>query len=512
MSDRLHHTFSSAFVRYAFAATLVALVLVGSGREVVDGRAKLMFAVIAAGAFCLLAVAERGAFIGVLVLAAMNGLPFINNSSAVTHHVALQDVACLALIAAALAWRVTAQRGVAPTALGRSLSWCGLALLGWCVLIVGRTWAEGHAPLLGAIRFGRDFLYFGTLLIVLPRVRLRERDVKALVAVLGLGVCLYAVGQIVTVEGFANPTWLVHAGTGTTLGVTRLFAEMTDLVSAGVAFGIAAVALTRGRAQFKTIPVTLLLVTSLILQLTRARWIATITSVVLVSLWLVLAADVRIAVTLRRRVAVFVGVLVGVVVILVLVAPGLISTGPLVQRVLSIFTSSSPSTNTLAVRQQVASEMTSLLGGHWLAGLGLVPPSVHYYPQFPSGSIRDPDVGVLNAVMTIGVVGAVLIYVPLIVTLVHCMRQARIKARVRFAWLNYGGQIWIVATVASSITLVTLFSPSGLVLTAVILAVLSQSSVTGAGEPPGPPNESEHSPDRPPPAARDFSSAFGRPQ
>jgi hypothetical protein len=496
VTDRLHHVLSSTFVRYAFGAGLVFLILVGTGREVVNGHTKLILELILAGAFCGLAAAQRGACVGLLVLAAMNGLPFIDNSRSVTHHIALQDVACLALIATAFAWTLTGRRDQAPTPLARALSWCGLALLVWSGFIVGRTWAEGHAPLLGAIRFGRDFLYFGALLIVLPRVRFRERDVKVLVGVLGVGVCLYAAGQIVTVEGLASPTWLVHAAaSATTLGVTRLYAQMTDLVSAGVAFAIAAVALTRGRAQWRTIPIAALLTGSLILQLTRARWIATIAGVVVVSLWLALQSDRPIAVILRRRLTVFIVALATCVVVVLTVAPGLISAGPLVQRVVSIFSPlGSPTTSTLAVRQQVAAEMTSLLGGHWLTGLGLIPPSVHYYPQFPSGSIRDPDLGVLNAVMPMGIIGAGLIYLPLIVALVHCMRQARLKAGLAWAWLNYGGQIWIVGAVASSITLVSLFSPSGLVLSATILAVLSQPGVTGSGLPAALPIETERSP------------------
>jgi hypothetical protein len=502
MTDRVRHSLSRSSLKYALGAAIVCLVLVGSGREVVNGHTKLMLELIAAGAFCALAASQRGACLGLLVLAAMNGLPFIDNSKSVAHHIALQDLACLALIATAFAWTLTTDRGKAPTPLGRALSWCGLALFGWCVLMVGRTWADGQAPLLGAIRFGRDFLYFGALLMVLPRLRLSERDVKVLITVLGVGVCLFAVGQIVTVEGLGNPTWLVHAGaTASTLGVTRIFAEMTDLVSAGVAFAIAAVALTRGRVQARVIPIALLLVASMILQLTRARWIATIAGVIVVSLWLALRADSRIAVTLRRRLTVFVGVLTAAVVLVVLVAPGVISAGPVVQRVLSIFTSTGKGTSTLAVRQLIANQMTSLLRGHWLTGLGLIPPSSHFYPQFPSGSIRDPDVGVLNAVMTIGIIGAALIYVPLIVTLVHSLRSARAKSRLGLAWLSYGGQIWIVATIASSITLVSLFSPSGLVLSAMILAVLSQPGVTDAVIPADPPIETERAADRRVPVA-----------
>jgi hypothetical protein len=500
MTDRLAHALSRPSVKYALGAALVFVVLVSSGREVVNGNSKLLFALIGACAYCVLASVERGACLGVLVLLAMNGIPFLDNSKAVAHHIAFQDLACLVLIGTALAW--TLASGGAPTRMGVILSRCGMALLAWCVLIVVHTWADGQAPLLGAIRFGRDFLYFGALLIILPRVRFGERDIKVLVAVLAAGTCMFAVGQIATVEGFANPTWLVHAGSsGKTLGLTRLFAEMTDLVSAGVAFGIAAVVLNRGRAQSRAIPISLLLTGSLVLQLTRARWVAIIASLVVASLWLALQADRRIAVTLRRRLTIAAGVVAVAVVVLVTLGGGVVSTGPLVQRVLSIFSDVSSTTGTVAVRQHVANEMASLLGGHWLTGLGLTPPSVHYYPQFPGGSLRDPDVGVLNAVMTIGVVGAALIYLPVIVALLTCMRRTRTRARLRFPWLNYGGQIWMIATVTSSITLVTLFSTSGLVLSAVILAVLSHTSVIGPDASTHPAVEIQRSPALPPPVA-----------
>jgi hypothetical protein len=464
--------------RQILGAALVLLILVVGGREVANNHSKLMFEAIGGLAFCLLAT-QRGLCVAVLALVALNGIPFIANSHAIAHHIALQDLACLLLIGVALVWIIADERRP-RTRLSIVLSWCGAALLSWCVLMVVRTWAVDGTPLLGAIRFGRDFLYFGALLIVLPRVQFRERDIVILIAVLGAGVCAYAVGQIVTVEGLANPTWLVHAGTvEQSLGITRLYTEMTDLVSAGVAFGIAALVLSSRRSQYRIAPITVLLTASLVLQLTRARWIATITSVVLVSVWLGLQAERGIAGILRRRLLVFIALVVGILTAFLLLAPGVIATGPFFKRIVSIFTDLNSSTSTVGLRRQIASEMISLLGPHWFMGLGLTPPSVHFYPQFPSGSIRDPDVGVLNAVMTIGVMGAILIYLPMVAALVHCMRRARLAVRDRFSWLNYGGQIWILATLGSSITLVSLFSPSGLVLSAVILAVLSQPLVVG---------------------------------
>jgi hypothetical protein len=490
-------------LRQILGAALVLLILVVGGREVANDHAKLMFEAIGALALGLLAT-QRGLCIGVLALAALNGIPFISNTTAVAHHIALQDLACLVLIGVALVWMLV-DGHLNRTRLSVMLTWCGVALFSWCAVIVFRTWAEG-TPLLGAIRFGRDFLYFGALLIVLPRVRLRERDIETIVVVLGAGVCLYAVGQIATVEGLANPTWLVHvATTEQSLGITRLYAQMTDLVSAGVAFSVAALVLATRRNQKRIAPMTVLLTASLVIQLTRARWIATITSVVLVSVWLGLQAERGVAGILRRRLLMFVGVVVGIVALILLAAPSLIATGPFVQRIVSIFTDLSSSAGTVGVRRQVASEMISILGTHWPLGLGLTPPVVHFYPQFPSGSIRDPDVGVLNAVMTIGVVGALLIYLPLVATLVHCMRRSGRAVRDRFSWMNYGAQIWILATLGSSITLVTLFSPSGVVLSAVILAVLSQPCVLGADRVADAPEDAIAAPAAPPAVAAGFS-------
>jgi hypothetical protein len=108
-------------------------------------------------------------------------------------------------------------------------------------------------------------------------------------------------------------------------------------------------------------------------------------------------------------------------------------------------------------------------------------------------------------VMTIGVVGALLIYLPLVASLVHCMRRSSRAIRDRFSWMNYGAQIWILAALGSSITLVSLFSPSGLVLTAVILAVLSQPFVLGIDREAVEPEDPLAAPAAPPAVAAGFS-------
>jgi hypothetical protein len=76
--------------------------------------------------------------------------------------------------------------------------------------------------------------------------------------------------------------------------------------------------------------------------------------------------------------------------------------------------------------------------------------------------------------MTMGVVGAGVLYFAVIVTACGALRML-VRPRVSDdEWLRYGGAVWLVAALVSSITLVTLFSVSGLVLTSVVIFILVQ--------------------------------------
>ncbi len=466
--------------RGALGAALLVAIAVACGWAVSTGRAVQILVLLAILALIALAVLERGAIIGLLVLAAMDGLPFIDTIRPVAKHITGADLASFALIGASVAWTFTAGPSERATRTARTVSWCGVALLAWCTFTLFRT----HAGLLPAFQFGADFMSFAALLMVLPRVRLSSHDLRVLLTVLGVGVCLFSVGQILTVEGIASPTWLIHTtATAAELGLTRVYSPMNDLLVAGLAASIAVVVLARARRP-RTIAMllTLLLGTSLVIQLTRARWIALVVSVVLVSLWFALQGERRVAGTLRTRLAIALLAAGTVLTAIILVAPRAIASGAVIQRFLSIFSdigSTNTATSNVAVREHVANAMLTVLGGRWPIGVGLVPPSAHFFQSLPQGSLRDVDVGVLNAVMTIGVIGAVLIYIPLVIVLFRCMRAAWTRGAVTRPWLNYAGQIWIVATLASSLTLVTLFSKGGVVLSAMIIALLCQPSVTG---------------------------------
>lgn len=150
------------------------------------------------------------------------------------------------------------------------------------------------------------------------------------------------------------------------------------------------------------------------------------------------------------------------------------------ERLLSIVTDLQTGSGTVAVREEVTRSMVRALGGQWPYGLGFVPPSAHYFLGLPSGSIRNSDLGVLNVVMTMGAIGAFVLYLPFVLGLIQCLQRSPARWSNEYSWLRYGGAVWIVATLVSSVTLVTLFSTSGLALAAVAMTVLVHPSVSGA--------------------------------
>jgi hypothetical protein len=454
--------------------------LVGIGWLIAAGQAKLLLVAVAGGGICALAMNQRGAFVGISTLAAMDGLPFFDTSRHVASKITIQDVAVALLLLVAVVW-IASTDGHRPGRAARVLSFAGVLLSVWWTWTLARTWSGQDVSLMHASSFGRDFGFFALLLMVLPQVRLTNRDIGMLLGVLTAGVCVFAMGQIAIALGAGRPGSLIHIQrTLTESGVTRVYASMTDLVTAGLAVSVAASLLAREtKIRLVAFPVALLLTASTILQLTRARWIGLVVGLVLVSLWRAFNDDARLAAVLRRRLTATVGALVLLVAIVVLVAPGIVSGGTIVHRITSVFTELQSGGGTVAIRERVTKTMTAYLGEKWPAGFGFVPPANHYFEGLPEGSIRNSDVGVLNAVMTMGAIGAAFIYLPVVLMLLACLRRVPRRLLGPYGWLRYGGAIWIVAALVSSATLVTFFSASGLAMSAVLLTVLAHPSVAG---------------------------------
>ena len=135
---------------------------------------------------------------------------------------------------------------------------------------------------------------------------------------------------------------------------------------------------------------------------------------------------------------------------------------------------SSPKNNTFAYREDIGDNMLRYLGDRWPFGFGFVPPATRYVVDLPAGSIRNTDVGLLNGVMTVGVSGVVLLYAPILLMLGMLLKRvAGPLTRWSFVWL--GLLTWGVTLLVSSITLVTLFSTTGLAMVALALGYAGQA-------------------------------------
>ncbi len=465
--------------------------LVVCGWAIAAGDVELMFVPVAAAGVCSLAFYQRGAFIGILVLVAMNGVPFVATSrELISGKLTVEDVAAIILLLTAGVWILFDDRSYHPSRTARVISSFAVLLIAWWLLTVVRTVVGQGIPIFSAGSFGKDFAFFAFLLILLPRIRLTNRDIGTLLGVLSAGVCLFAVGQIMIATGIGDPGNLIHfqytlQESGFT-GLTRVYSNMTDLVTAGLAASFAAIMLSRNRTvRLVALPMVVLLTTSTIVQLTRARWVGLVVGIVVVTCWLtIINGQTSVATLLRKRLALVVGILGLATILILTTAPDILSGGTTIHRFSSLFTDLQTGGGTVAVREAATKTMKAYLGGGWLSGLGFIPPSRHYFESLPHGSIRDADLGVLNAVMTMGVIGAVLIYLPVIWMLTDCLRRRSLQQAAEYDWLRYGGAIWIVATLVSSITLVTLFSTSGLVLVSVGVMILVHPSVSGLLAPP----------------------------
>lgn len=468
----------------AAMASAIALLLVATGWAVARGHLSALFTAAAVGGVCTLAFTQRGAFIGVFVLAAMNGIPYVNTARYISGHYTAQDLAIGALLGAALAWILADPEPYRPSRAGRILMGAATLLLLWCLFTVGRTIVDQHTSITQAAAFARDYLYFGLLLLVLPRVRLTGRDIGFLLGTLTIGVCLFATVQTATALGVGKPGSLIHVGhTLQQDGLTRVYSEMTDLVTAGLAFSLAASLVAPSHALRRVArPVALLLTVSVVVQLTRARWIGLIAAFVLVSAWFMLYTEhTAVSALLRRRLVVVAATILVLLVTVLVGFPGIFSSGPFFERITSIFSDIESGGGTVAVREAVTATMKRYLGGEWLTGLGFISPTVHYFRGLPAGSIEDPDLGVLNAIMPMGAIGAALLYLCPLAILIQT--AGRSLGSSEYAWMRYGGAMWIVAVLTSSVTLVTLFSASGLTLAATLLTVLAHPAVAGKRAP-----------------------------
>jgi hypothetical protein len=460
-------------------------VLVGApvgGWLIATGHQGVIFACCAAVAALVLARWWPGPFVALTVLVIMNGVPAVDLSTRVVGSFGIQDCGVLALAAGLYSYRgeivVGRERRVARIA--AIWSACFVA---WWIITFARSVLLDGIPIRYVVSYGRDFLYFAILLPLAVRARLPSKSVRYGVLLLIAGVVVYAVGQIGSALSGHELSWLVHPlESGKTSGLVRLASPMSEVVSTSLIF-LAAWLVAGGvsRRQVPAAALVTLLAVSVALQLTRSNYAAMVVALVTGVAVHSIRGGSFTAVIVRVAMA----VLVVTVAVIALGTAKVANSGigdvasSVATRAESGVSAVSNSSGTFGYRTHLDATMLHVLGSQWPIGLGFLDPTVHYVAGVPEGAIRNSDVGVFNALMTMGVIGALFIYAPLLYGFVALLRASRSWGRLELSkrrWIAYGAAAWIAWALVGSWNLVVLFSVTGLVITALVLGVLAQAT------------------------------------
>lgn len=364
----------------------------------------------------------------------------------------------------------------------RNVSVYAAALGCWWVLTWLRSISAG-IPLFQAFSFGRDFLFFALALVALPSFVARHRScLRHAASVMAVAAILYVGVQVAASTGLVDVSHLLQAlylkNSKQSNGPVRIFSAMNYLVALGLAVSVAAVWQAR-KLWHRLLGwlCTAVFATGVLLQETRAAYFGLVAGLILgVLLWRAPASAEWTAT--RGRVLRSLVVLGGIVVVLVAVEPAVVSI--FWQRATSAIGSISRPTGDGGVRLQAYRQMLSVLGARWPIGLGFLDPLTRNFVTLPSGSIRDSDLGVMNSFMTMGAIGTVLLYAPVLRAIRKVLPAHRPEGGEN--WWRLGCLIWLLSVLFSSPTLVVLFSVPGVALVAAVVAAVTAApaAVTAA--------------------------------
>jgi len=428
-----------------------------------------------------------GAWLAILVLGSVDALPGpeLETIEVSVLHLTVSDTLIVVLILTLLFDNYRdGFRHLADTSVRRVLClWSGALLLLWSVT-VARSYVWSGIPLKHAMEYGRDFAFFAFLVPLFAATLTKPRVLRVMLVALAIGVVGVDIADITSVVTHRALAFLVHSvRTDESNGVTRIFvnAQYLEVVAAMLGFGLLLLARER-RLRLVGALLAPLSITAIALELTRAQYVGcTVGLAVALIVWLVF--NRRSGRFGRKHLARLTLILIVFGAVIVLGPSSLIPNTALSgveSRFSSVLTtlssnnvsSNNAATSTVAYRKVEASQLEQVLGSRWIFGLGFLDPRNHYVLGIRGGSIRNGDVGVLNAVMTMGVIGALLIYFPLVFILVGLMwRAVTGSERAADSWIAFGIAAWIVSALTSSVTLVSLFSSPGLSIAALALGV-----------------------------------------
>lgn len=419
-----------------------------------------------------MALSHPGATLGALWLVALNGIPLINLQSG-TGQLRPTDIAVVAIVLIA-AGRQLLEPGTIrrlPIAVAAA---CTLFGLWWCLTLFRSL--EAGIPTTDAFFFGRDFLSF---IIVIPAAWLIFQTPGAwreCVIVVVAGAAAYSVFYIAGALGLVDAVRFTHPQLVSSDGtVQRLYTPMNDLVVTVAVFAGAALATThRSKVTPWICGLAAITLLAFLLQLTRAAYLGMALGAV-IAIAIAITRGPQVRAILFRRTKAFV-VLSGVLLLLAGGVGSSLPTGVITERISSGFTDLGERSGTVGYRFNLYHQMLEVLGPDWPVGLSFLHAKDRYFPDLPDGTIRNADVGLLNAVMTMGLVGlALLLCVPLAVA-----KYVSRTRRRRPPWVIVGFFAWLAVLTAGLPTLITLFSSTGLVSTGLTLALCATAIGTHA--------------------------------
>jgi hypothetical protein len=361
-------------------------------------------------------------------------------------------------------------------------------LWGWSAALIA-VWAVGvlraeeqGVPVLRAALFGRDFLFFALLLPVAPALFPSIRTLRRFMVVTAALTSIYAAAYLLAAVG-ALPSSLVNAVLTVKYGpITRLYTPMVDLMVLVFVMSLSCALLGQGRVARIAAAVAAITGSAVVLGLTRALYAGLLAGFILaIAIWAPHAG--RAGATVRRR---LLATLIGILLIggvSAIAAPKLFtSSSSPVHAVAQRFQSgisdlSGRGSNNFTYRVRLTKRMLAHLDGHWLLGLGFLHPGWRFFADLPQGSIRDTDLGLLNGLMTMGVIGTVLIYAPVVGLLALAISRSR-RGTSPWSWYWFGITFWLGVELATSLTLGPLFSSTGLAMTAIAIGASLRLSWT----------------------------------
>jgi hypothetical protein len=425
---------------------------------------------------------NRGVLAGGLALLVLNGLPLVNVEPSATGGNVFDDVTFVALLAvlaacAAANWKEASRDWIVTAA----CAWAGLYLL-W----VGSEAARSVGPdesLYSAVKFGRDLVFFG-FFVPLGLAGLRRREhLLGFAITLGAGAGLYAVGQILNVALGLGLHWLVHIGkTASFDGLVRIYAPMNDLLIAAFPMAIGTALLGPRKARPWAAGLAVLTGIANALSFTRAVYASETVALLIVGLIYGIRAGWEGA-RIRRTALVGTACIAVAVALLGGAATGQSGT-PLqavVARTQLGFSDVGDQGGNVGYRLRQARYEAQAVGGQWLTGRGLRTSSSFWVQGERNGSLRNSDLGAFSTLATLGVIGVILIFLPVVAGLVFTLRQRGPVA--------FGGAMYLGAAIIGSITLATLSSVSGILVVGSVLVLCFNWTADARSATDGPPAE-----------------------